>query len=475
MMPIYAIIDIETTGGVAAQDRIIEIAIVLHDGTKMIDSFESLIFPERTISAQITKITTITNEMVENAPKFHEVAKKIVEMTENTIFVAHNASFDYRFIVEEFKRLGYTYEKEVLCTVKLSRRAFPHLSSHSLGNLIEHFNIIVKDRHRAMADVMATIDVFERILKQNLDLKPPPKAVAKNGVKKSTESQNGVETHTVTEFPMEKLRDLPRACGVYYLHDKTGKIIFIKQSLDIQRSVFEHFSDASVRGAEIQNGVRDVTYQVTGGKLIATLIELHEMQRHKPILNIKPREHFPYGVFKFQNQKNFSHFFVAKKSVVMDPLNVLCATFATHQDATTFLKNQIDALELCEHFAYTPERKGACFGHFLGRCKGACVGKETANDYNKRANLLKNSLLAEYPFDFFVLDEGETVEDCSLILIEDGQYRGYGMGKRDDLKTFDDLFYTIIPHPDNEIVKQLVHEHLKQNKHIIEICKHIGT
>jgi DNA polymerase III subunit epsilon len=470
MMPIYAIIDIETTGGVAAQDRIIEIAIVLHDGTKIIDSFESLIFPERTISAQITKITTITNEMVENAPKFHEVAKQIVEMTENAIFVAHNASFDYRFVVEEFKRLGYTYEKEVLCTVKLSRRAFPHLASHALGNLIDHFNIIVKSRHRAMADVMATIEVFERILKQKIDLKLPPKPTPKSDFKKTVEPKIEKTVSKISDFPIEKLRDLPRACGVYYLHDVHGKIVFIKQSLDIQRSVFEHFSDASAKGAEFQAMVQDVTYQIIGGKLMATVLELHETQRYKPILNTKPREHFPYGVFKFQNQNGFSHFFVAKKSAVVDAVNVLCATFATHQEATAFLKNQIDVLELCEHFAYTPERKGACFGHFVGRCRGACLGKESAHDYNQRANLLKNNLLSEYPFDFFVFDEGKTAEDCSLILIENGQYRGYGMGKRDDLKTFDDLFYTIIPHPDNGIVRQLVHEYLKQNNHIIAIA-----
>ncbi|MEY4936985.1 MAG: hypothetical protein RIS64_3344 [Bacteroidota bacterium] len=465
-MPIYAIIDIETTGGAAAQDRIIEIAIVLHDGTKMVETFESLIFPERTISAQITKITTITNEMVENAPKFYEVAKKIVEMTENTIFVAHNAQFDYRFIVEEFKRLGFTYEREVLCTVKLSRRAFPQLSSHSLENLIKHFNIIVTDRHRAMADVMATMDVFERILKQKIDLKLPSKTDAKWVTKPKIEK----DLPKLSEFPMEKLRDLPRACGVYYLHDKTGKIIFINRSNDIQRSVYEHFTDVSAKGLEIQTKIGTVSCQVTGGKLMAKLIELHETQRYQPIFNAKPREHFPYGIFKFRNQQGFYHFFVAKKSAVADSLNVLCATFATHQEATAFLKIQIDALELCEHFAYAPERKGACFGHFVGRCKGACVDKELPETYNKRANILKNDLFLEYPFDFFVLEAGKTEEECSLILIEKGQYRGYGTGWRVDLKTFDDLFYTIAPYPDNEIVKQLVYEHLKQNKHIIEIA-----
>ena len=161
---LYAIIDIETTGGRATRDKITEIAVVLHDGQKIVDSYETLINPEVPIPYGITKLTGISQDMVESAPRFFEVAKKVVEMTEDAIFVAHNVRFDYTFIREEFARLGFTYTRKQLCTVRLSRKAFPGLKSYSLGNLIKHFEINVDDRHRAMADTLATVELFEKIL-----------------------------------------------------------------------------------------------------------------------------------------------------------------------------------------------------------------------------------------------------------------------------------------------------------------------
>ena len=160
----FAIIDIETTGGRASLHKITEIAIVLHDGQKVLDSWETLINPETPIPAGITELTGISNSMVQEAPRFFEVAKKIVEMTEGAIFVAHNVRFDYGFIQEEFRRLGYTYMRKKLCTVRLSRKAFPGLRSYSLSNLIRHFGLNVGARHRAMGDTMATVDLFERIM-----------------------------------------------------------------------------------------------------------------------------------------------------------------------------------------------------------------------------------------------------------------------------------------------------------------------
>ncbi|MFZ1750838.1 MAG: 3'-5' exonuclease, partial [Saprospiraceae bacterium] len=154
---IYAVVDIETTGGMAKRDRITEIAIVLYDGREIIDRYETLIQPDRSIPYEITRITGIDDAMVADAPRFYEVAKKVVEMTDNTIFVAHNVRFDYSFIKEEFATLGYTFTRRQLCTVVLSRKAFPGLKSYSLGNLIKHFDIKVQNRHRAMDDVLATV------------------------------------------------------------------------------------------------------------------------------------------------------------------------------------------------------------------------------------------------------------------------------------------------------------------------------
>src|SRR6187551_3643491 len=157
----YAIVDIETTGGLVKRDKITEIAIVLHDGHKVIDQYQTLINPERSIPAFITSLTGITNDMVADAPLFCEVAKEIVLKTEVAIFVAHNARFDYGFLREEFARLGYAYTRKQLCTVRLSRKLLPELRSHSLDSLIKHYKIKVDNRHRALDDALATAEIFK--------------------------------------------------------------------------------------------------------------------------------------------------------------------------------------------------------------------------------------------------------------------------------------------------------------------------
>lgn len=163
----YAVIDIETSGGRAQLDRITEIAIFIHDGEKIVDEFSTLINPEVYIPNFITNLTGITNAMVANAPKFYEVAKKVVLMTEGHLFVAHNAPFDYRFIQEEFKRLGYNYQRQTLCTVRMSRKIIPGMGSYSLGNLCQNLGITINGRHRAAGDAHATTQLLELLIKRS--------------------------------------------------------------------------------------------------------------------------------------------------------------------------------------------------------------------------------------------------------------------------------------------------------------------
>jgi DNA polymerase III subunit epsilon len=161
---LYAIIDIETTGQASSAGKITEIAIYVHDGFMITDSFSSLINPECYIPEFITRLTGIDNQMVKSAPKFHEVARKIVEMTEDKVFVAHNVSFDYRFIQEEFKRLGYDYQRKTMCTVRMGRKYLPGYRSYSLGKLCDELGISILGRHRAAGDALATVKLFEMIL-----------------------------------------------------------------------------------------------------------------------------------------------------------------------------------------------------------------------------------------------------------------------------------------------------------------------
>lgn len=160
----YAIFDIETSGVSCQRDRITEIAIYIHDGISITHEFKSLVNPETPIPYFISRLTGITNEMVANAPKFYEIARDVVLLTEGCVFVAHNAPFDFRFIQEEFKRLGYEYHRDVLCTVRLSRRVFPGYRSYSLGNICSGLGIKFESRHRAAGDALATAKLFEKIL-----------------------------------------------------------------------------------------------------------------------------------------------------------------------------------------------------------------------------------------------------------------------------------------------------------------------
>ena len=168
----FAIIDIETTGNRYNYGKITEIAIFQHNGQEVTNTYSTLINPEIDIPGFITRLTGITNEMVKDAPKFYEVAKTIVEMTRGRIFVAHNVNFDYMFVKEEFKRLGYDYHQKTLCTVQLSRRFLPGHASYSLGKLCSDLGIMIEGRHRAAGDAFATVKLFEILLEKNRLLGP---------------------------------------------------------------------------------------------------------------------------------------------------------------------------------------------------------------------------------------------------------------------------------------------------------------
>jgi DNA polymerase-3 subunit epsilon len=176
----YAIIDIETTGGSAHLEKITEIAVFLHDGKEITGEYSTLINPERNIPYFITNLTGITNEMVENAPCFYEIAKKLIELTEGRIFVAHNARFDYSFIRQEYKSLGYNFKRSILDTVALSRKLLPGHCSYSLGNICKDLNIMINGRHRAGGDALATVKLFEILIAKDLELKKSGPTQQKN-------------------------------------------------------------------------------------------------------------------------------------------------------------------------------------------------------------------------------------------------------------------------------------------------------
>jgi len=281
----YAILDIETTGLSPANEKIIEIAVFIHDGTKVTEEFHTLINPEKNIPYNITRLTGITNEMVEDAPKFWQVAKDLVLLTEGKSIVAHNASFDYNFIRTEFKNLGYSYKRERLCTVKLSRKIIPHHRSYSLGKLCTDLNIKIDGRHRAAGDAYATVLLFEHLLSLSPTL----------GKADSSKFYN---------ISADVIKNLPEKTGVYYFHNANGDVIYVGKSKNIKTRVFSHFNNEnSERAQRMVDEIHEISYELTGSELVALLLESQEIKIHKTKYNRKQRRVTShYGIYKFTNE-----------------------------------------------------------------------------------------------------------------------------------------------------------------------------
>lgn len=266
----FAILDIETTGGKFNEEGITEIAIHRFDGMDIVDSFISLINPERDIQPYVANLTGINAKMLRNAPKFYEVAKRIIEITEGCIMVAHNSSFDYRVLRNEFSRLGYTFEIPTLCTVELSKILLPNLESYSLGKLCRTIGIPVSDRHRANGDALATIKLFEILLDKDKD-----KLIVKKTVKEGNRRDLSKKLLTILET-------LPSASGLFYFHRYNGDIIYVGKGKNIQKVVNQVFLRSSNRSRAMLKEMNSVTFELTGSDLVTRIKYEEVLSAHKP-------------------------------------------------------------------------------------------------------------------------------------------------------------------------------------------------
>ncbi len=434
----FAIVDIETTGGRASRDRVTEIGIVLHDGEQILETYESLINPNTYIPAGIVQLTGITQEMVQDAPQFHEVARRIVEMTDGAVFVAHNVRFDYGFLREEFRRLGYTYSRKQLCTVRMSRKTFPGLPSYSLENLIRHFGIKTDARHRALADAMATTELLEMILAAK-DSEQTMRTMVNMGIKES-KLPRGIS--------LEQIHNLPESCGVYYFHDKAGDVVYVGKSINIKKRIADHFADQTDKGRRLQEHVADISFELTGSELIALLLESHEIKRLSPRINrAQRRKKFPFAIHTYTNKEGFVCFDVIRNNAQAREKYDVISEYPTMSRAKGRLNNMLQELELCSRFCHLNPGRGACFHYHLKQCLGACAGQEPPADYNERALQAKERLRTVFDEDFFIIDHGRRPEERAVVLVQEGHFCGFGFIDEEQMLTPEDLSNAIKTYP----------------------------
>ena len=292
----YTIVDLETTGGKFNEESIIEVAVYRFDGVAITDQFISLVNPQRDIHPYVEKLTGITSKMVKTAPKFHEVAKRIIEITSDSILVAHNAQFDYRILQLEFKRLGFEFSMKSLCTVILSQELLPEQESYKLGRLSRSLGIPLKDRHRASGDALATVELLKILIEKDIN---------QNIIKKSIVEFPGESISSVFRKTIENLEN---TTGVFYIYNKNKKLIYVDYSKDMKNKVIKLFTSKKFIPKYVQNNFKSIKFHKTGSIDIAILKAIQEIKSLKPKINnnIDPKLFYKIDIPQIINdKKNF--------------------------------------------------------------------------------------------------------------------------------------------------------------------------
>tara|TARA_R110001583_G_scaffold58714_8_gene174855 strand:- start:4701 stop:5804 length:1104 start_codon:yes stop_codon:yes gene_type:complete len=335
---LYAILDIETTGGKFNEEGITEIAIYKFDGTQIVDQFISLVNPEKEIQPFVVNLTGINNGMLKNAPKFFEVAKRIVEITKDCILVAHNANFDNRILTTEFRRLGFEFERNTLCTVELSQKLMPEQDSYKLGVLCKSLGIPVSSRHRADGDAIATVQLFKLLLN-----KDSSKEIVKKAIKLENPKKLAPKLLSI-------LDELPSKAGLFYVYNLDKTIIYIGKGRNIKKAVNQLFLRTSNKSKLIQNSVVSISFEETGNELIAHLKHLNEIKLNKPKHNFTAKNNTTNISFSNSNllviDKGRA---IGEKSVLLienDKLIGFCYTELSYQiNNLEILRNLISPIE----------------------------------------------------------------------------------------------------------------------------------
>jgi DNA polymerase-3 subunit epsilon len=396
-------------------------------------------------------LTGISNKMLRSAPKFFEVAKRIVEITKDCVLVAHNAKFDYRILSLEFERLGFKFERKNLCTVELSKQLIPDLPSYSLGKLVRALGIPMSDRHRASGDAMATTKLFELLLNKDLD-----KQIVKASIRMEPKRQLEPKLIAI-------INSLFSVTGVYYMHNEAGDIIYIGKSKNIKSRINQHFAGQNSKSKKIQLEVSAVTYEETGSELLALLKESTEIKHHKPKFNRALRRTiFTHGLFSFKDENGYINLKIQKIKGNQKPIT----TFANIQSGKSFMNKIVEKHNLCQKLCGLYKTKSSCFGHTIKECEGACIGQELVGDYNTKVN----KIIKYYSFkakSFLVIDKGRQLDERSAVWVEKGVLRGFAYFNLNfQISNIDVLSSLITPLEHNKDAQHILQSYMRRHKRL---------
>jgi DNA polymerase-3 subunit epsilon len=429
----FAIVDIETTGGHAADNGITEIAIVLHNGKTVEGKFSTLINPRIPIQKYVQSLTGITDKMVAGAPLFSEMAANIFNLLHNRVFVAHNVNFDYSFVKHQLAQVGYELKTPKLCTIRLARKIFPGLQKYGLANVCKELNISIVNHHRATGDALATAELFALLVQNDSSGELQKMMLRKNG-----------EQYLPPNVTAEQLQVLPADAGVYYFHNEKGKVVYVGKAKNIKKRVVSHFSNnkPSKQKQDFLRNIYQITYKVCGSELMAALLESIEIKRLWPEYN-KSQKHAEqqYGFYMFEDAKGYMRLVIDKRRKYLKPLY----SFNLYADAHRVL------WKLVKEFNIHP---ALCF---LDKRHKLVTDLPEVKAHNVAVQLALEALRADQKS--YIIKDGAT----NYILVEEGRF--YGMGTIE--QEIENISVHIIKplltqYPENETLRSMLHSYIER-------------
>jgi DNA polymerase-3 subunit epsilon len=438
----YAIVDIETTGGYAAAHGITEIAVYVHDGRRVVQHFETLVNPNQNIPKYITALTGIDNAMVSGAPVFDEIAQKLYELLSPNIFIAHNVNFDYSFIRHHLKAAGFELTAKKLCTVRLGRKVFPGLASYSLGNLCRSLQLPIQNRHRAGGDAEATVRLFEHCL-------------ANGGAVQIEQMlrKSSAEQWLPLQLSKIDILRLPAGPGVYYFHDEKGKIIYVGKAINIRKRVSSHFThnDTMVRRQHFLRTISKVTFRECATELEAIVLESTEIRRLWPKYNYSQKQPAQkFALYMFEDNRGYLRLAIDKKRKNVPQLY----SFNLLHEGLVMLRKMMEEFQLHEKLCFMDKTP------FTEEDYAALEAPETYNEKIRRAVTRLDEQLPT----FAVMDNGLKQEEKLCLLIEKGSFWGMGyLPATMSVSSTADLKSVLVPYADNDTIRNSIYSFVGQH------------
>ncbi len=444
----FAIVDIETTGGHANANAITEIAIVVYNGVEVVERYHSLVNPQVPIPVFIQALTGINTELVKDAPLFRDIAADIFKLLQDRIIVAHNVNFDYSFLKHHLALAGFELNCKRLCTVRLSRKIFPGMESYSLGKLCRQLAIEIEHRHRAFGDAGATSVLFSMLYKKD-------KQQVENAL-----NQRSREQCMPPHVPKEHFLYLPSSPGVYYFKDQKGKVIYVGKAKNLYKRVHSHFTGNNTgrKKQEFLRHIHSINYEACGTELLAWLLEEIEIKRLWPTYNTAQKvNEQSFGLYSYEDQRGYLRLAINKKGKMSFPVY----SFKFLAEGYGLLRELAKGFNLCPKLCFIQQNNSTCIAT-KDYCKGACCGSESSESYNKR---VKEALayLSRSSLTYLILDEGRSASEKSCILIENGKF--YGMGyleSQKEISSVGEAKALLVPYHSNKYMENLVYNYSVQ-------------